>query len=272
MQTTRMILKQLRRVLLWYAIGFSLAGSLIILWAGIKIATPLWQVRRLAHVNPVQTAYMLSLSPPAGQRGAKKETMTVTFMPLDSIARSLPQAVIAAEDGAFYAHPGFDLAAILDAYEYNRQHGRIKRGASTITQQLAKNLFLNGEKSFDRKYREFAYTILLEHFLGKKRILELYLNYAQFGPGIFGCEAAARAYFNKSSKNLTMREASLLAAALASPARLNPRRPDSNFMRQRMTVIANNLYQQRYLNDSSYRNLTGQNPPKDSGNADSTSF
>ncbi|MDD5674806.1 MAG: monofunctional biosynthetic peptidoglycan transglycosylase [Chitinivibrionales bacterium] len=263
MKILHLLWKILVGTLLLYAVLFSLGLTAVIVWAGITIAAPIQQVRRLVNENPVETAYMHTYRRYVHGAG-KTDSITPLFVPLDSIAKALPEAVIAAEDDGFYAHPGFDLAAILDAYEYNRQHGKIKRGASTITQQLAKNLFLSGEKSYSRKYKEFAYTLLMEHFLGKKRILELYLNYAQFGPDLFGCEAAARSYFNKSSKYLSMQQATLLAAALASPGKLNPRRPDSAFMRQRIAVIGNNLYHQGYLNDSSYKNLTGDNPPKDS--------
>lgn len=191
------------------------------------------------------------------------------FVPIDSISPYLIDAVLAAEDDGFYTHPGFDLNAMLNAYEFNRSNNRIRRGASTITQQLAKNLFLNSDKNYSRKYKELGYTLLLEYFLGKERILELYLNYVQFGKNIFGCEVAAQKYYKKSSRNLSLREASQLAAILASPNKLNPFNNESHFMKQRMAVIANNMYLHKKVNAQTYSDITGTMPPVDSSAVDS---
>ena len=134
--------------------------------------------------------------------------------------------MIASEDDGFYTHPGIDLEAMIQAAAYNRSQGEVKRGGSTITQQVAKNLFLSKERSFERKIREVAYSILMERYLGKDRILELYLNYAQWGKNIFGCEAASMEYFKKSSANLTRNESAKLAAILAMPSKISPITPN----------------------------------------------
>jgi monofunctional biosynthetic peptidoglycan transglycosylase len=204
------------------------------------------------------------------KKQGKSGELGQTFIPFDSISKNLKNTVLAAEDDGFYTHPGFDIEAILNAYEYNRAHHRIIRGGSTITQQLAKNLFLSSERNFSRKFKELAYTMLLEKYLGKNRILELYLNYAQWGDTIFGCEAASRYYFHKSSSRLTLNEASRLAAALVAPEKINPLNSNSRFMQRRLEVIANNLYEKRLVSDSTYTATYGTHPPKDTVADDSS--
>jgi monofunctional biosynthetic peptidoglycan transglycosylase len=192
------------------------------------------------------------------------DTLLHQFTPLDSISSFLVNSVIAAEDDGFYTHPGIDIEAIFDAMEYNRTQGEIKHGASTITQQLAKNLFLSSERSYNRKFMELIYALLMERYLGKKRILELYLNYAQWGKNIFGCEAASEYYYKKSSQYLTRSEAARLAAVLSMPSKLTPHHRTS-YMGKRLTMIAQNLYMRKSINDSDYFTLTGNYPiPKDS--------
>ncbi len=234
--------------------------------------TPFREVLALKKYNPKQTAYM--------QQYKKKlidsklpDTLVHSFISIDSISPYLKSAVLASEDDGFYTHPGFDIEAILSAYEYNKIHRKVKRGASTITQQLAKNLFLDNSRSFERKFKELVYTLLMEHYLGKDRIFELYLNYAQWGKNIFGCEAAARQYYKKGSKNLTRTEAARLAAVLAMPSRICPTNTQSLFIAKRIAVIANNLYLHGAIDDSGYINLTGTPPRKneDSVAIDSTS-
>lgn len=246
-----------------YAVAFSLAGTAIIVWGWFAVTRPLRDVQYLVDHNPLETAYMKQYR--ASLREQKKpDALQQRFVPLDSISPALQNAVIAVEDDGFYTHPGFDIEAMLAAIEYNKDKNRIVRGASTITQQLAKNLFCDHEKKFMRKIKEMGYTLLLEKYLGKDRILELYLNYAQWGDTIFGCEAAAREYYKKSSSRLTMAEASRLAATLAMPSRLSPLNDKSAFIQKRVTVMANNLYRRHMLDDSGYMSLSGLPPPRDS--------
>jgi len=167
------------------------------------------------------------------------------FVPLDSISKHLQKAVIASEDAGFYFHPGFDVRAIAEALDANQIKGKTKFGGSTLTQQLAKNLFLSGERSWDRKFKELAYALLMEKELGKDRILELYLNYAQWGKDMFGCEVASQEYYKKSCSKLNLDQAINLAAVLASPGKHTPQMRQSQFMVQRRAVIYQNMFPKR---------------------------
>lgn len=142
------------------------------------------------------------------------------WVPWDEIAPSAKLAVIAAEDQRFADHFGLDLAAIQRAREHNRR-GRTLRGASTISQQVAKNLFLWSGRSWLRKGMEVGYTLLIELFWPKQRVLEVYLNIAEFGEGVYGVEAAAQQYFGRPAAQLTEYQAALLAAVLPSPKRMS---------------------------------------------------
>ncbi|MEW6691179.1 MAG: monofunctional biosynthetic peptidoglycan transglycosylase [Pseudomonadota bacterium] len=142
----------------------------------------------------------------------------------ERISAHLKRAVIAAEDAKFVGHEGFDWQAISKAMERNERQGRIVAGASTISQQLAKNLFLSGERSWLRKGQEAAITWMLESTLSKRRILELYLNFAEWGEGVFGAEAAARYHFGATAAALNAEQAAYLAAILPSPRRYAPGR------------------------------------------------
>ncbi len=135
----------------------------------------------------------------------------------ERISRHLKRAVVAAEDARFVDHEGVDWEAIERAYERNQQRGRVQHGGSTITMQLAKNLFLSGERSYVRKAQEFVITLMLEAVLSKERILEIYLNVAEWGVGVFGAEAAARHHFGVSAAQLSAPQAARLAAMLPRP-------------------------------------------------------
>jgi monofunctional biosynthetic peptidoglycan transglycosylase len=245
-----------------YAFVFSITCTIILYVAYKNIKRPFTDVQYLTQHNPKETIFMKRYCLDQKKKGAPP-TFSQIFVPLDSISKNLKSAVLAAEDDGFYTHPGFDIAAILDAYQYNKVHNRNARGASTITQQLAKNLFLSDEKSFIRKFRELGYTLLMEKTLGKDRILELYLNYAQWGDSLFGCEAASQYYFKKPSSRLTLAESMRMAATLASPERLNPKAVKSVFLQKRIEVIANNMYLKHLIDDSAYSTMCGKAPPQD---------
>ena len=157
------------------------------------------------------------------------------WVPLGEIAPSLGVAVIAAEDQTFPEHFGFDWQAIEKAVQHNDKSRR-KRGASTVSQQTAKNLFLWSSRSWTRKGLEAWFTLLIEAGWSKQRILEVYLNIVEFGDGIYGAEAAARAYFGKPAKRLTPSEAALLAAVLPNPRRFKVAAP-SEYIRGRQAWI-----------------------------------
>lgn len=147
------------------------------------------------------------------------------FVPLSRISRHLQHAVITAEDARFFEHHGFDWKEIREAVEVDPEDGRV-RGASTITQQLVKNLFLTTRRSVIRKGMEVTLTPLAEAILSKRRILELYLNVIEWGPGVYGAEAAARHHYSAPAERLTREQAARLAAILPSPRRRRPARMD----------------------------------------------
>ena len=158
------------------------------------------------------------------------------WQPLENISPAMVRAVIAAEDQKFLRHSGFDLQAISKAYAGNRA-GKKQKGASTISQQTAKNVFLWPASSYLRKAIEVYFTLLLELLWDKERIIEVYLNVAEFGPGIYGVESAARIYYGKSARQLTAREAAMLAAILPSPRRWNAARPTAYLLQRRQWIM-----------------------------------
>lgn len=158
-----------------------------------------------------------------------------TFVPLSQISPNLQHAVIAAEDGRFYQHHGFDWHQIEIAADEDLQGGRM-RGASTLTQQLVKNLFFGTSRSILRKGAEFTLVPVAELVLGKRRILELYLNVVEWGPGIYGAESACRYWDRVSARSIDREQAARLAAILPAPRRRRPQRMDrySNLIQERM--------------------------------------
>jgi monofunctional biosynthetic peptidoglycan transglycosylase len=178
-------------------------------------------VSRLAKQNPPRTTLMEIRLIEARDRG-RTLTPQWTWVPLSSISPHLQRAVIVAEDASFYQHDGFDWEGIREAAARNIETGRLARGGSTITQQLAKNLYLSTDKNLLRKVNEAWITWSLERHLTKKRILEIYLNVVEWGDGIYGAEAAARHHFGKHAANLTLSEATLLAAILPAPLKNDP--------------------------------------------------
>lgn len=161
------------------------------------------------------------------------------WVSLDKISPHLRKAVIASEDPKFLTHQGFDFEAIAKAIDANKRR-KIKIGASTISQQTAKNVFLYPSRTFLRKGLEAYFTVLIENIWDKRRILEVYLNVIELGPGIYGAEAASKYYYNKSAERLALGEAQLFAAILPNPRRWNPKRP-TNFVLRRRNFIKRNL-------------------------------
>jgi len=269
------IFKRIVKYILIAIVAYSVVFSFVCTYGMLKAYSYgkdiLGDVTELENTQPEESAFMKNL-----HKTSPKLEIKHIFVPLDSISLNLQKAVIAAEDAGFYFHPGFDIRAMLEALEMNQKRNKVVFGASTITQQLAKNMFLSTERSWERKFKEFAYAILMEKFLGKDRILELYLNYAQWGKSIFGCEAAAQAYYNKPCANLSVDQSINLAAMLASPNNHHPDMKDSRFMRERRNAIYRNMFPPKdsMLVDS-LRSLTAPPPPviisepKDSEEAES---
>jgi monofunctional biosynthetic peptidoglycan transglycosylase len=160
------------------------------------------------------------------------------------ISPHLKRAVVAAEDAKFVGHEGFDWEAIQKALDRNERRGKIVAGASTISQQLAKNLFLSGERSWLRKAQEAAITWMLEKTMSKQRILEIYLNVAEWGEGVFGAEAAARHHFGIGAESLNASQAAWLAAILPSPRRYG-RGQLTGYLRERVGVLLARMPQAR---------------------------
>ena len=158
------------------------------------------------------------------------------WIPYERISVNLKQAMIAAEDAKFVEHEGFDWDGIQHAMDRNLRKGRVMAGGSTISQQLAKNLFLSGERSYFRKGEEALITVMLEGILDKQRIFELYLNVIEWGNGIFGAEAAARRYFATSAATLSREQAARLAAMAPNP-RHYERNPNSKALARKTAII-----------------------------------
>jgi len=158
-------------------------------------------------------------------------------VPLARIPRHMLRAVIVAEDSRFYEHSGFDLIAIREALDYNIDRGRVVFGASTITQQTVKNLYLSPSRNPLRKWHEMFLTWGIEHHLRKSRILELYLNVVEFGRGIYGVQAAARHYYGEDVEQLTVAQAAELAATLPSPVKNNPATRTQAFDRRVQRIL-----------------------------------
>ncbi len=261
---------------MWYwtkVIFLVLLGSLG-LWLGYELIT-FPSISSLKTENPVTSSlivYRISEAKAAGKEPKKY----MIWMPIEQISPNLQRAVLAGEDSRFFEHNGFDWAAIQKAWDEAVKEGEkeareeceaqakaantpkkdcapseddwippmpsFKRGASTVTQQLAKNLYLSEERSFFRKGREAVYTYFLERELSKKRILELYLNVIEWGDGVYGAEAAARTHFKKSASSLSREEAAFLAAMIPSP--LNVFNPEKN----RKRVVRRQRVLLKYMN------------------------
>jgi monofunctional biosynthetic peptidoglycan transglycosylase len=168
-------------------------------------------------------------------RLAQGEGLTKAWRPLDAISPHLPRAVIAAEDNRFCGHGGFDWPELRGQLD-RVLAGKPARGASTITMQVAKNLLLWPERDPIRKLLEAWLTPQIELFWGKRRIIEVYLNVAETGPGLYGAEAAAQRYFGKPASDLTRREAALIAAVLPNPRAWSPRQPTAYIARRARTI------------------------------------
>lgn len=159
------------------------------------------------------------------------------WVPLEEISPAMRAAVIKTEDYNFYEHHGFDFEAIQKAYEYNKTHAR-KKGASTISQQTAKNVFLWPSRNWLRKGLEAYFTVLIEAAWPKERILEVYLNVIELGPGVYGVEAASQKYFKHSSKTLNSYQAARIAAVLPNPNRFKIDRPSNYILKRQRRIMA----------------------------------
>lgn len=203
----------------------------LVAFAGYQLAT--WpDIAALADRDPETTAFIARHRARTGTAPAWRP------VPYAQISRPLKRAVVAAEDIGFFDHGGFAVAEIEAALRATFEHGKPLRGASTLSQQLVKNLYLSPSRNPWRKVKEALLTFQLERRLSKQRILDLYLDVAQFGPGIFGAEAAARHYFGTSAANLDSRQAAALAAGLPNPDNWHPGSTAKRYRRQVERIAA----------------------------------
>jgi monofunctional biosynthetic peptidoglycan transglycosylase len=204
----------------------------ILLQAGLALlATSAAVVGILGFLPPPTTAFMVE-----ARLARDGRPVAYAWRSASHISPELRLAVLAAEDQRFGQHAGFDFDAIQKAARHNSRGGSV-RGASTISQQVAKNLFLWPGRSYVRKGIEAAFTVLIEAFWTKRRILEVYVNIAEMGDGVFGAEAASRRFFGKSAAALTREEAALLAAVLPNPREMNVARPSSSVRRRQQWIL-----------------------------------
>jgi monofunctional biosynthetic peptidoglycan transglycosylase len=217
---------------LWKAFCYGI-GTAVLAVAAVQ----LWFLAHLVYwsnFNPSSTAFMERYLEKPGARVRHE------WVPYYRISEHLKRAVVAAEDAKFLDHEGFDWEAIQEAMRKNEQRGKVVAGASTITQQLAKNLFLSGSRTWLRKAQEAAITWMMERTLSKRRILELYLNFAEWGEGIFGAEAAARHHFGVPAASVGPEQAAWLAAILPSPRRYERGR-QTPYLTGRTATITNRM-------------------------------
>ncbi len=205
------------RKILWVALGVVVGGLAL----DLVVCLVYPDVALLSRRNPEKTAFMEARETEWLRQG-KKKAFQQRWVPLRRISPYAVKAVIIAEDDKFWAHEGFDFEAIQKALAKDLRRRAFRVGGSTISQQLAKNLYLTAAKTPLRKLKEAILTWRLERNLSKRRIIELYLNVAEWGDGIFGVEAAARHHFGKAAADLSALEAARLAAVLPSPRRLDP--------------------------------------------------
>jgi len=235
------VLRRIRKALLWIV--------------GLFLATTIGSVLLMRWIPPVSSAFIVGSYLSAWTNGDWHWHVERQWTPYERISRNAKLAVIASEDQRFMVHSGFDFEAIDKAIQ-EREQGRRMRGASTISQQVAKNLFLWPGQNFVRKGLEAYLTVVIEACWPKRRILEVYLNFAEFGTGVYGVGAAAPKYFHTDPAQLTQRQAALLAAVLPSPRHLRIDRP-SGYLLRRQSAIAG---QMDMINGSEF--ARGIDPPR----------
>ena len=220
--------KFFRAAIVIAAIGFAVV-------AYVYLTLP--DVRSLAKVNPSSTAFMELRAREAARDGRTVRRVQV-WVPYSRISQSLKRAVLVAEDSAFWEHEGVDVEQIRESIQAKWEQGTAIRGASTITQQLAKNLYLSPSRDPMRKLRELIIARRLEAALPKARIFEIYLNVIEWGDGIWGAEAAARTYFGIPASALNASQAALLAGAIINPRVYSPARPNARLLRRQQIVLS----------------------------------
>jgi monofunctional biosynthetic peptidoglycan transglycosylase len=215
----------------WTRRGLAVLILLLLAWQGWYLGWVVWW----KFNDPSMTSFMSQRLDELREKDPRAE-LKKQWTPYERVSAHLKRAVIAAEDAKFSEHEGFDWEGIQKALEKNQKKGKIVAGGSTITQQLAKNLFLSASKTPWRKAQEAVITLMLEAVMDKRRILEIYLNVVEWGSGVFGAEAAARHYYGVSADRLSAEQAARLAVLLPNPRKFG-RLPNSPYLAARSQVI-----------------------------------
>ena len=223
-------MKRALRFLAWLAV----AAAGLFLAVQLSFFARVWWWR---DHNPESTAFMQQRLEVLREKNPQAK-LRHAWVPYERISPHLKRAIIAAEDAKFFQHEGFDWEGMRKAYEKNVREGEVVAGGSTISQQLAKNLFLSGERAFWRKAQEAAITIMIELIMDKRRILELYLNVIEWGEGVFGAEAASNYHFALAASQLAPDQAARLAAMVPSPRRYGPGDNTAYLQRRTQTLLA----------------------------------
>ena len=247
-------------------------GNFVLLLSLLTVAATgclFWSGYRFFHSEFPNVSVLKTQFPVVHYRGKKlpptislQKSRPSTWVELKEISPHAVAAIIVSEDGAFYQHKGYDPAQIREAIQKDIETGRFKRGASTITQQVVKNVFLEADKNLWRKSKELWLAIRIEDSVGKRKILETYLNVAEWGEGIFGIRAAANYYFSKPPSELTSKEGAFLAMLLPSPIRYSQsfhRKILTKYASRTVDSILDKMTQARYINEEE-RNRARSSP------------
>ena len=237
----------IKKILLWAVIGVPalLLGGLLLIYLSLP------DVGDLMTNNPRTSALMVQRFREA-KNSRNDLVIRQQWVSFDEIPKLLKHTIRVTEDAAFYQHQGVDLAELKAAFKKNWQKGKYVRGASTITQQLAKNLYLSTDKSVVRKIKEYLIARRLENQLSKQRIFDLYLNLIEFGPGIFGVQAAAQNFFNKDVSRIDLEEMVRLTAVIPKPLKETPTR-NSSWINWKAGWILDTLRRYKYIDQLEYQ-------------------
>lgn len=239
-------MKKLIAILVLLGIGLT-GGAIVYIYLSLPT------ISHLKTQNP-QTTALINQRLREAQSAGKILNVRQVWIGFDGIPALLKESVRVAEDARFYEHEGIDYEEVSEAMKKNLEQGRWARGGSTITQQLAKNLFLSTERSLVRKLKEYFLALRLERELSKNRIFHLYLNVIELGPGIFGVEAAARHYFGKSAGQLSLEDIVRLTAVIPKPLSENPTR-QSRWLKWRARWILSILHKTGHINADQYHRV-----------------
>jgi monofunctional biosynthetic peptidoglycan transglycosylase len=243
----------MKKIAFSFVVLLVLAGGMV---AFAFLSVP--NVSLLIKENPPTTALIEQRAEEA-RRAGRSERRVQVWIPLNAIAPVLKSTVLIGEDDAFFQHQGVDFEQIKQSFVRDWEQKSLVRGGSTITQQLAKNLYLSTSKNPFRKLREFFIARRMESELGKRRILEIYLNVIEWGPGVYGVQAASLTYFHKPASALNAKEAAMLAAMIPNPRGMSPLHPTKRFARRTNMILAR-LHQYHHISDGQFEQAVEKEP------------